>query len=498
MADGSAYLTTAPRVPARPPDAGLAYEAVAADAFARSRRLSGLDARLVLTTVDHGRGVQRAAFERGGTPADLADQWADGWQAMLQALDVAPDQVVRTTDMGHQRVVKALFLKLFDQGHIHKARHRGPYCERCEAFADPGDACPSCGGPLAETAREVYLLRASAFAKPLVKHLEEHRDLIRPSTLHEEALRVLAEAGVPDVPISRPAGEWAIAVPIDPEQAIDDAFMGLVGYLTGGGYLADPQLFERTWPPALQFLPASQLHGHAVVLPALLLAAGVQWPEHLVVRGRVALDGGLAGLTERLGAQAVRYGLLRLASPTADTAIEPGELVERCNADLADRLAHLVGLTLAAIAEARGGRVPRGGALGDAEEQVAVPARELLATTSRLAGELDFAGALDRVLTLADRALDYARSAGIGPDATVPAEGRRLDTALYVLAETCRLIALSLRPFLPRAAAGIEGRLGLDYQGMTLAELPRWGLTQPDAPVQLADPLFRRIAPSAP
>ncbi|MFW6108237.1 MAG: class I tRNA ligase family protein [bacterium] len=461
VAEGAPYVTTPPVPPTGPPGPDATFEAVGADVYARSCALRGREARLAVGSLDYGRGVLDAAFDRGGTAEGWTEQWAEDWQAVLEALDVRAAVFTRTSETPHQRVVKALFLKLFDQGDIAKDKTGG------------------------------YVLRASRHAKATLAHLDEHPDFILPAARQEAALRAASEDGVSDVTLSRERSEWAIAVPIDPDHAIDDWFDALVSYLTGSGYLADPQLFERVWPPVVQVVTAQALRTHALAWPALLFAAGLQLPEHLLVRGRLQLDGATdAGeLVEQMGSDALRYGLLRSARFTDDASLSVGALAERCNADLSDRLGRLVDEVLTAVEQRREGRVPRPGSLADAESALVEAAGELFAETSRRVGDFDFGGALDRVWALVDSALGYAHGVGL-----TRAEGRRLDTALYVLAETCRLVALSLRPFLPRAARAIEGRLGLEDDGHGAADLSQWGRSRPQARIRRGEPLLPRIA----
>jgi len=463
VAADTPYLTTPPRPPSRPADLDLAREVVGPDVYARSRAQNGLDGRFVVGSLDHGEGVQDAAFARGGTAEGHADQWVEAWEDTLGALGVEPDLFIRTSETAHQRVVKALFLKLFDQDDIAKA-----------------------------TAGGGYILRASRHEKAIAEALETRRDAILPGPLHEATLRTLGEEGLSDLPISRASDGWGIPVPIDRDQAIEDWFDALVSYLTSSGYLADPQLFERTWPPTVQIVTREDLRVHALAWPALLCAAGLQLPEHLVVRGRLTVEGAgeAADAVEQFGCDAVRYGLLRAADFTADATLTTREFVELCNADLSERLAGLVADVLAAIEHRSGGVVPRPGSLGDAEGSLVESASGLFAATSRLVGELDFRSALDRVWSVVDEAHAYAGGIGL----TTAAEGRRLDTALYILAETCRLVAFSLRPFLPRAAWAIEARLGVDDEGRTAADLAAWGLTRPQARVQSGEPLLPPIA----
>jgi len=509
VAPRAPYLTVPPAPPACEPDLDLAFEAVGADAYCRCRALRGLDARFVLASLDHARDVQRAAFERGGTPEDLAEQWTERWQASLKSLAVEPDEFTRTSESRHQRVVKALFLKLFDQGDVYKGTREGPYCTRCQEFrpdASPADGpCPQCQEPLTQASEEAYFLRASKYHKQLVAHLETHEQFIRPEALRAPLLAAASQHGVPDLCISRPERAWAIPIPIDPDHVIEDWFDALITYLTGSGYLADPELFERHWPPDLQVLCPEALRVHALAWPAVLLATGLQLPERLLVRGRFRLEpgdaggaaGGLDGLVARLGPQAVRYALLRATSYTADACLTPRALADLHNAELSDRLGRLVGLVLEVIGAQREGMVPRPGSLGDAEGALVHDATTLLGRSGELAAQLDFRGALGEVQSLVDAALAYAHAAGVAAAADLPAGSRKLDTALYVLTEVARLLALNLRPFLPAAAADIESRLAVDYQGHKPQSLAQWGLTQPKAPLQPGEPLLPRIVLSA-
>ena len=283
MERASFFLTTPALSPTRELDLSLALEFIGADVVARYQRGLGRDVRLVVEALEHGRDVERAAYERGGTPKHLADESAERWDNALKALCVAHDDLVRTTEARHQRVVKALFLKLFDQGDIYKGSRQSRYCPRCEELRPDSRgaeaACPECGEPLADVAQEAYFLRASKHAKAIIDHIEGHPDFITPASCREEILAATAEEGIADPCISGAGRPWAIAVPISPQHAVEGWFDGLISYLTASGYLAEPQAFERTWPPCLQIIDPAALRAHALAWPAVLIAAGLALPE---------------------------------------------------------------------------------------------------------------------------------------------------------------------------------------------------------------------------
>ncbi|MDQ3702964.1 MAG: hypothetical protein M3442_18885, partial [Chloroflexota bacterium] len=79
----------------------------------------------------------------------------------------------------------------------------------------------------------------------------------------------------------------------------------------------------------------------------------------------------------------------------------------------------------------------------------------------------------------------------------------RLDLTLYTLAETLRLIAEALRPFLPRTAAGMARQLGVTPEDtgpedtgprVTWKEALQWGQLAPGTAVGTPEPLFPRLA----
>ena len=504
------YLTLAPWRPTREPCLDLAFEAVGADVFARHHRLRGHEVCFVAAALEQGRAVERAAYERGGTPQGLVEQWAERMLATLAALDVTHDDLVRTTEARHQRVAKALFLKLFDKGDVYKGTREGSYCARCEEFeaneAPPGTPCPACGQPLATATEAAYFFRASKYQRAVVEWLQGHRGAIQPAERGKAVLDSIAAAGVADVCISRAGHEWAIGVPIDPDHAIDSWFDALVSYLTTSDYLADPQVFERCWPPDVQVIGLEDLRVHAVAWPAVLLALGLPLPERLIVRGgleleaaepRRAADCAPGPLAARFGADALRHALLRSVDYAAGGRLSQAQLLEPASGPLTEGLGALVETTLGAIEGLRGGRVPRPGGLGAAEQEVAEAASRLFDLTGRLIDEFDFRGALAHLKAATDKTLRYAEAAGLAaPDGGASA-ARRLDTALYVLAEACRLIAHSLEPFLPGLAAEIRGRFGVETRRKASADDAAWGITQPQTLIRRGGPLLASLAPRA-
>ena len=80
-----------------------------------------------------------------------------------------------------------------------------------------------------------------------------------------------------------------------------------------------------------------------------------------------------------------------------------------------------------------------------------------------------------------------------------PAQAARLDEVLYNLAESCRILAVLLWPFIPTSAEKIYAQLGLAGAPMNLAEAA-WGKLPGGHAIGEPAPLFPRrdLPPKAP
>ena len=488
-------LAVPPGNPSREPDLDSIRDAVAADIWARYHRSCGHSVQLVLVVADHAAEVEDAAAVRRIAPQELADQWAAGWQARLDAIGVSCDGFVRTSETRHQRVAKALFLKLLDQEDIGVFDGGLPPIENAPAG---GAGVPPASRQDACSTRR-YALRVSKYEKALTQYLDDHADFIRPAECRDAVIR---SARGHDPWVSRERREWGIPVPGDRGHAIEGWFDGLVGHLTASDYLTDPQAFERGWPPKVQIAAPGRLETHGAAPLALWMAMGLPFPERLIVRGRLRWEdaplgserGALGGWAAGPGAEPLRYAVARAADFVADASLSPSGIAACWNTEIVGRLLRLVETIRAAVEGACGGQVPRPGPFGPAEGALAEASTGLFAKIGPLIESLDLRAALEAVLTLVAKTSKYAVEHGVGCS---PREAPA--APLYVLLEVCRLVAQGLRPFLPTVASAICGRLGIaDDEGPSSSHA-QWGLTRPRTRLPQGEPLesqFRRSCTS--
>ena len=127
----------------------------------------------------------------------------------------------------------------------------------------------------------------------------------------------------------------------------------------------------------------------------------------------------------------------------------------RYQAELANGLGNLVNRSLSMLKRYRNGVVPA------RHDELAPDADKVVADTQALLEQNELQGALQAIWELVNRANQYVDQTAPFKLAKDPAQAQRLDEVLYNLAETCRVLAVLLWPFLPGTATKIYAQLGL-------------------------------------
>src|SRR5229473_4840581 len=104
------HITTAIFYSNAAPHVGSAYEALAADVFARhQRRKLGRDQVTFLTGTDeHGDKIRRAAAAANLPPKEFTDRISPVFRNAWDGLNVSYDFFVRTTDPEHEKFVQEM------------------------------------------------------------------------------------------------------------------------------------------------------------------------------------------------------------------------------------------------------------------------------------------------------------------------------------------------------------------------------------------------------
>jgi methionyl-tRNA synthetase len=503
----SYYVTTPIYYVNGEPHLGHAYTTIAADVLARHMRQRGEDVFFLTGTDEHGEPVAQAAEKLGITPRELGDANAVRFKELAARLGVTNDFFIRTTDAEHMTKVAEVVQRIHDNGHVYAGHYEGWYCPRCADFKteselEEGHRCPIHKIVLEKEKEDNWFFRLSAFQEQLERLYADRPDFVNPRERYNEALSFI-EGGLLDFSLSRQRLKWGVEVPWDPSQVIYVWIDALLNYYTALSYARPGEdLTERFWPATVHLVGKDILKFHAIIWPALLMAADLEVPEHVSIHGFLLLgehkmSKSLGNVIEPFrvvdlyGADALRFYLLREVSFGSDGEVSPEGFEGRYNSELANEYGNLASRTLAMIDRYRDGVVP------DAE-----PAEALVAEFDGLAeavqaglDRFELTAVLDEIwrrIKLLNRYVTQEQPWQLSKD---EAEAAHLDQVLYSLAEGLRVVSVLVHPFLPESAERLLEALGQPDLSLERAQL---GAAGGGASIGELGQLFPKVEAEAP
>jgi methionyl-tRNA synthetase len=512
------YITTPIYYVNARPHIGHAYTTLACDTIARRQRMLGAETFFLTGTDEHGQKIERAAQAAGKTPQQYADEISAEFRQLWKRMGISNDDFIRTTEERHKKRVQALFRKLRDDGYIYKGTYTGQYCVSCEAYVDgaqPGDPCPTCGRVTETVKEENYFFKLSEFQDRLLA-LYANPEFIRPEARRNEVISFV-KSGLRDQSISRSTFSWGIPVPDDPKHVIYVWFDALANYLTAIGYGSShagaQEAFKKFWPADVQMIGKEIVRFHCVYWPAFLMAAGLPLPKTIVAHGwllfeesKMSKSRGNIVRTETildvLGADALRYFLLREVVFGQDGSFSFDALVQRYNSDLANGLGNLASRTLTMINRYFKGEVPypsHGASKTPADDAIAEVARRTIREFGVLFDQFQFSRALEATWALVaavDKYIVENEPWALGEKQDEDSRSR-LATVLYTAAEALRIVTALAHPVIPDATAKIWMQMGLgDIKKLALSDLA-WGQLPLGTKLGEVQPVFPRADKSA-
>src|SRR5579863_2921556 len=480
------YLTTPIYYVNARPHLGHAYSTIVCDAIARRKRALGIETWFLTGTDEHGEKIVRSAKQAERTPYEFATAIAGEFRALWDRLGITYDDFIRTTEPRHERGVQHLFSTLRDRGFIYKGWYTGQYCVSDEAWVEgpPGTICPDCGRLTETVSEENYFFKLSAFERRLLEFYEENPEFMGPESTRREMLSFV-RGGLKDLSVSRTSFSWGIPVPGDEKHVIYVWMDALANYATAVGYGSDaPEdkaKFAKFWPADLHLIGKEISRFHCVYWPAFLMAAGLPVPRSVRANGWLLFDQGKMSKSRGnivraetvqtvLGADALRYFLLREIPFGQDGNFSFDALVQRYNGDLANGYGNLVSRVVNMVHKYFGGEVPESGSETQAEAALRANAEAAIAAFGPAFDELNFSDALKLLWAVVAETDGYltANAPWKKPEGRSDADHTKLQArVLATAAEAIRVITALAYPIVPDAAAKVWQQLGLGEIGKT-------------------------------
>jgi len=499
----SYYVTTPIYYVNAEPHLGHAYTTIAADILARHMRQRGEDVFFLTGTDEHGEPVAQAAERLGVGPRELADKNSERFRDLVQRINATNDFFIRTSDPEHEAKVQEVVQKIHDNGYVFEGTYEGYYCPRCADFKTDAELVDGnkCAIHLIELEREKednWFFQLSAFQEPLEKLYADNPQWVTPESRYNEALSFIKQ-GLNDISLSRARLRWGVPVPWDESQVIYVWIDALLNYYTALSYARPGEdLTDRYWP-ARHLIGKDILKFHAVIWPAMLMAAGIEVPKSIFIHGYLLMDehkmskslGNVIDpfeVMDRFGTDTLRYYIFREVRFGNDGSISAAGFEERYNSELANEYGNLASRSLAMIGRYRDGVVP------DATPAELDELRGLPGRVSERLDAVDLTGALEEIWEAVRRLNRYVQDEEPWKLAKDEANAERIDQILYSLAEGLRSVSVLLSAYMPDTADRLLQALGQPDLGLDSAE---YGARPGGAQVGDLAPLFPRIETAA-
>lgn len=508
MTEKTLYITTPIYYPNDNLHIGHSYCTMAVDAIKKFKEFQGYDVFFTTGTDEHGQKLKSKAQEMGyENPIDYIDPIVDATKKLWKTLGINYDAFIRSTDSQHEKNVQDIFQKLYDKGDIYKGEYEGFYCTPCESFwtekqLDEEHNCPDCHRPVELQKEESYFFKLSKYRDDLLKLYEENPNFIMPKSREHEMINNFLKDGLEDLSVSRSSFDWGVKVPFDEKHVVYVWIDALSCYLTAIGYGHDQEKFDKYWHNTIHFVGKEIVRFHTIIWPAILMALDLELPKQVFGHGWILFDNEKMSkskrnifypepIVEAYGVDALKYFLLREFNFGYDGSFTREKFLNRLNSDLANDLGNLVSRTVSMIEKYNGGIINPPSEYIDLDNELKDMALSILGKVEDSMENYNFADSLEELWSLIRRTNKYVDETE--PWIIAKDENKdRINTVLYNLAESLRIISVILYPILTETSEKIREQIGIT-KAPVREEALEWGLTKSGTKVEKKEIIFPRL-----
>ena len=494
------------------PHLGHAYTTIVCDTLARFMRLDGREVLFLTGTDEHGQKVEKSANLSGETPLDFTNRVSQRFRELTKQLQISNDDFIRTTEQRHIQASQAIWTALNQSGDIYLGSYSGWYSIRDEAFfsenelikpkGSSGQLLAPSGAPVEWVEEPSYFFRLSNWQKRLLDFYDKNPSFILPESRRNEVISFVS-GGLQDLSVSRTSFQWGITVPGDSNHIMYVWLDALTNYITASGYPdTGSALFEKFWPANIHVVGKDILRFHAVYWPAFLMSAGLEPPQRVFAHGWWTVEGQKMSkslgnvvepfeLVERFGLDPIRYFLLREVPFGNDGDFSESGLVHRVNSDLSNDLGNLSQRVLSMIFKNCGAALPTPGEFSEDDNTLLAKMGGLLKQVRTAMEQQLCHRALEDIWVLVRAANSYVDHQA--PWGLKKSDPERMNTVLYVLAESLRHTGILIQPFMPNSADKLLEQLGVPDDERDFSHLNKSSCLVPGKTISQPEGIFPRI-----
>ena len=486
---------------------GHIMEYIQADIWVRTQRMHGHEVHFVCADDTHGAPIMLKAESEGVTPEQLVTRIGEEHQRDWAEFRISFDHWHSTHSPENRELAEMFYKRLDANGLIVKKtieqfydpvkgmflpdRYIKGECPKCGAKDQYGDSCEVCGAVYAPTdLKNPYSTITGA--KPVMKQSEHHffrlsdprcieflKDWTQaPGRLQSEVANKASEwfeAGLNDWDISRDAPYFGFEIPGAPGKYFYVWLDAPIGYLASfkhwcgkQGIDFDSFLQSDSKSEMVHFIGKDILYFHTLFWPAMLKFVGLRVPTHVFVHGFVTVDGekmsksrgtfinARSYLDHLKNPEYLRYYFAaKLNGSMEDIDLNLDDFVARVNSDLIGKFINIASRCAGFIAKKFDGK------LADA-----LPKLDLLAKLQSAAPGIialyearESGKAVREIMALADLCNQYVDEMKPWELAKHPEQAAKLHEVSSVSLNLFRLLAIYLKPVLPKLAEDVEAFL---------------------------------------
>lgn len=482
---------------------GHLVEYIQTDIWVRFKKMQGCECYFVCADDTHGTAIMLKAEAEGISPEALIARVHQEHVADLTGFLVEFDNYYSTHSPENRELASDFYLQLKAQGLIDIRPVEQFYdpvknmflpdrfikgeCPKCHSKDQYGDNCEVCGTAYSP-GDLINPYSAVSGAKPVRKSSEHHffqlgkteaflQEWMRAGHLQEEAANKMDEwfkSGLQDWDISRDAPYFGFEIPDAPGKFFYVWLDAPIGYIASFKNLAARKNldFEEFWRPGAEaksevyhFIGKDILYHHALFWPAMLHYAGYRTPNGVFTHGFLTVNGEKMSksrgtfITARSYLDHVEnpeylryYYAAKLSAGMDDIDLNLDDFVARVNSDLVGKFINIASRAAGFITKRFEGKLTS-----------AIADRALLNKLQQAASGIaaNFAGreygrAIREIMALADLSNQYVDENKPWDLAKHADHSARLHEVCTVSLNLFRLLAIYLKPVLPKLASDVE------------------------------------------